>query len=405
VSNFLAVATVTATLKQLVRDAVSVVPGADVTTDRPEAKTNGSAPTAVNIFLYRVGPNGALRNDDVPTRDADGRLTRRPQAALALDYLLTFTGNEGELEPQRLLGTTVAALHSRPVLTRDAIADVIATAPEVPPSDPRSHLGGSNLDRQPELVRFSPLPLALDDLSKLWSVFFQTPYALSVAYEASVVLIEGAQPQRTPLPVRERVVEVVPLQPPVLESVEPQMLEAGTGARVTLLGRNLRGTETTVRFGSVGVAPDPGGAPGRLEATLPAGLRAGVVTVRVAHGLTLGAPPPRPLFESNVAAFVLRPRVTGVTFLTGGDDRRVRVQVDPPVGLRQQASLVLSEPGEPRTFTLDVRPRENETDPLLFGAAALPAATFLVRVRVDGAESALTVDADGRYTGPTVTIT
>ena len=30
----------------------------------------------------------------------------------------------------------------------------------------------------------------LEELSKLWSVFFQTPYALSIAYQASVVLIE-----------------------------------------------------------------------------------------------------------------------------------------------------------------------------------------------------------------------
>jgi hypothetical protein len=410
VSNFLAIATVTAALKELVRTAVSVVPGADVTTDRPETKTNGAAATAVNIFLYRVAPNAALRNDDVPTRDGDGRLTRRPRAALDLDYLLTFTGDEGELEPQRLLGTTVVALHSRPVLTRDAIGDLIAGASTAPPSDPRSHLGESDLDRQPELVRLTPLPLGLDELSKLWSVFFQTPYALSLAYEASVVLVEGRQSPRTPLPVRERVLEALPLQPPVLESVEPQMLEPGPGATVTLRGRNLRGRETTVSLGAARVAPEPGGTPGTLVATLPAGLSAGVTTVRVAHAVVLGSPPSaRPLFESNVAAFVLRPRIAGVTFLTGGGDRRVRVQVDPPAGLRQRASLLLTEladpaPAEPRAFTIDARPRADESDPLVFDGAALPAATYLVRVRVDGAESAPAVDDDGRFSGPTVVV-
>jgi Pvc16 N-terminal domain len=408
VSNFLAIATVTATLKQLVRDAVAVVPGADVTTNRPDGSTDGTPAAAVNVFLYRVGPNGALRNDDVPTRDADGRLTRRPQAALNLDYLLTFRGNEGELEPQRLLGTTVAALESRPVLTRDAIADVIAAAPNVGPSDARSHLGESNLDRQPELVRFAPLPLALDDLSKLWSVFFQTPYSLSVAYEASVVLIEGAQSPRTPLPVRDRTVTVVPLAQPALETVEPQLVEAG--GEVTLVGRNLLAEETTVRIGALEVAPDSGSTANRLVVTLPLDLRAGVNTVRVAHGVTLGTPPPRPLVESNVAAFVLRPRITGLTFLTGGGDRRIRVQTEPIVGVRQQAFLLLTElasppPAPPRAFTIDARPRADEADPLLFDAAELPAATYLARVRIDGAESAPTVGGDGRYDGPTVTLT
>jgi hypothetical protein len=407
VSNFLAIATVTATLKQLVRDAVAVVPGADVTTDRPDSNGNGTPAASVNIFLYRVAPNAALRNDDVPTRDAAGRLTRRPQVAIDLDYLLTFVGNEGQLEPQRLLGTTVVALHSRPVLTHDAIADVIATAPNVGPSDPRSHLGESNLDRQPELVRFSQLPLALDDLSKLWSVFFQTPYSLSIAYQASVVLIEGAQSPRTPLPVRERTVTVVPLHRPVLERVEPQLVEAG--GRVTLVGSSLLDEETTVRVGSLDVAPDAGGTAARLVVTLPPGLRAGVNTVRIVHGLTLGTPPPRPLVESNVAAFVLLPRITGLTFLTGGGDRRIRVQTDSNVGLRQQASLLLTElatapPATPRAFTVDARPRADESDPLLFGAAELPAATYLARVQVDGAESALTTGADGRYEGPTVAV-
>ncbi len=406
-SNFLAIATVTATLKQLVRDAVAVVPGADVTTDRPNHNSNGTPAAAVNIFLYRVAPNAALRNDDVPTRDAAGRLARRPQTAIDLDYLLTFVGNEGELEPQRLLGTTVVALHSRPVLTRDAIADVIATAPSVGPSDPRSHLGESNLDRQPELVRFSQLPLGLDDLSKLWSVFFQTPYSLSVAYEASVVLIEGAQSPRTPLPVRERTVTVVPQRRPALERVEPQLVEAG--GRVTLVGSSLLAEEATVRIGTLEVAPDAGGTVARLDVTLPPGLRAGVNTARVVHGITLGAQPPRPLVESNVAAFVLRPRITGLTFLTGGGDRRIRVQSDPAVGRRQQASLLLTElatppPASPRAFTVDARPRADDSDPLLFRAAELPAATYLARVRVDGAESALTVGADGRYDGPTVTV-
>ena len=42
-------------------------------------------------------------------------------------------------------------------------------------------------------MKFTPEQMTLDDLSKLWSVFFQTPYALSVAYEATVVFVEGEE--------------------------------------------------------------------------------------------------------------------------------------------------------------------------------------------------------------------
>src|SRR5829696_2873375 len=125
-SNFLAVATVTAALSQMVLDAVKVdVAGADVTTLRPNGAVSG---TKVNIYLYQVMPNAALSNADLPARRVDGQLLQRPVAALDLNYLLTFFGADAQLEPQRLLGSVVRTLHSRPVLTRDRIKKTIATA-------------------------------------------------------------------------------------------------------------------------------------------------------------------------------------------------------------------------------------------------------------------------------------
>ncbi len=66
-SNYLAVATVTAALRGILRPAViSDVSGADVTIGRPQAFTSTPAP-AVNIFLYRSQPHPAMRNEDLPT--------------------------------------------------------------------------------------------------------------------------------------------------------------------------------------------------------------------------------------------------------------------------------------------------------------------------------------------------
>ena len=127
-SNFLAVATVTAVLQKLLeQDVVGDVPGATVTTDRPDTKKAQTAP-AINVFLYHVEPSPALRDADLPTRRPDGTLAQRARAAVDLHYLLTFYGNDAEFEPQRLLGATVRTFHARPIITRDLIAAVVAAA-------------------------------------------------------------------------------------------------------------------------------------------------------------------------------------------------------------------------------------------------------------------------------------
>ena len=109
-------------MSQLLRIAINdAVPGADVTIARPHAATDGANPESptVNLYLYQVTQNSAWRNADLPTRTGDGELRQRPQAALDLHYLLTFYGNETELEPQRLLGSAVRTLHAQPILARN----------------------------------------------------------------------------------------------------------------------------------------------------------------------------------------------------------------------------------------------------------------------------------------------
>ena len=83
-SNHSAIATVTATLHNLLLPATSVVPGANVTTIRPDgASAPGRAP-GINVFLYQSSANQAYRNADLPTRRSDGQLVQKPQAALTL---------------------------------------------------------------------------------------------------------------------------------------------------------------------------------------------------------------------------------------------------------------------------------------------------------------------------------
>src|SRR5215469_16224450 len=119
-SNFLAIATVTAALQQILQTPVgNAVALAQVGFNRPDP-TNTTAPL-VNIYLYQITPNAAYRNADLPTRRADGSLVQRPQAALDLHYLFTFHGDDSKLEPQRLMGAVVTTLQAQPLLSQQNI--------------------------------------------------------------------------------------------------------------------------------------------------------------------------------------------------------------------------------------------------------------------------------------------
>ncbi len=172
-SNYLAIATVTAALQATLANAIAadlIATDAHVTTVRPDNLGSGNYRAGVNIYLYQVTPNTAWRNADLPTRRSDGQgVVQRPQLGLDLQYLLSFYGEESRLEPQRLLGSVVRALQARPVLSREMIQQTVG--------DEQHHLAGSDLADQVERVKFSPLSLSLEELSKLWSVFFQVKYS------------------------------------------------------------------------------------------------------------------------------------------------------------------------------------------------------------------------------------
>ena len=116
-SNALAIATVTATLRAIINDAAkSVVSDAVATYIAPDAKTPDSPP-GVNVYLYQATPNPAWVNTDLPTRQADGSLLQRPRTGLDLRYLLTFHGDDADLVPQLLLGAVAATnAHREPSL-------------------------------------------------------------------------------------------------------------------------------------------------------------------------------------------------------------------------------------------------------------------------------------------------
>ena len=149
-ANHLAIATATEVLRRRLNTAISVeFPGVQVMAKRPEAN-DAQAQSHVSLFLYRISTNAALRNIDLPTRGPDGRPVLRPAAALDLHYLLSFSGDEQELVPQRMLGLAVASLHADPVLRRHEIEAACLGG----------WLAGSTLGDDVEQVKLTPASIS-----------------------------------------------------------------------------------------------------------------------------------------------------------------------------------------------------------------------------------------------------
>ena len=418
-SNYLAIATVTATLQRTLQASVQVdVDGARVTTVRPDNVGSGTPETGVNLYLYQVVPNPAWGNADLRTRNPEGNFAKRPQVALDLYYIATCYGNEIELEPQRLMGSVVRTFQAKPVLTREAIRETVADLTY-------SYLADSNLAEQVETVRLTPLTLSMEELSNIWTVFLQTPHALSIAYMGSVVLIESDDIPKRALPVRDRRFNVIPSQPVIEQIVSQAGARQPIVANSTILiqGRQLSGDEIQVRIGGVEVTPQESSRNQiilQLSSVPRGALRAGPQGLQVVHrnSRSPSSRLPNPV-ESNVAAFVLRPSITSVSvsnvqFISEDDPRsgEVTVQVDVTIARTQRVALALNELSleNPAAYTFKASPLTADTNEIRFPIYEVKAGEYLVRLQVDGAESLLNVDRDRdsptfeQYIGPTVVI-
>jgi len=402
VSNYRAIATVTETMRSVLEAPVSkVVNSAHAFALRPEEASKNSP--CVNVYLYHVAPNAALRNADTPTRDSGGALLRRPRAALDLHYLLSVYGDDADFQPQLILGAVIRTLHVQPLLTRKAIADAILAAKG-------GLLNDSDL-ADGETVRLTPLDLTLDELSKLWSVFFQLKYAPSIAYRASVVLIDAEVEATPPLPVRTRNVVVVPNLGPVIDRIasrpagsteEPQAGPIRAGHELHLIGSGFGAPDQT-RVNLNGTQFDVVSATDTLVTVLLndppiTNLAPGVTSVQVVREIDFGPPSGKhDAFASNVAAFVLVPTIIAPPLIVLS---KVQVKLDVPLAAGRELVLLLNRKSAGAPIALRFATKSVAGADQEIPISGVPAGTYLVRVLVDGAESPLDVDAGGHVTGP-----
>lgn len=445
-SSPLAIATVTAILKDLLNDGLinsnvssNLGGGFKVTASPPDRiAADSQEPNQLNLFLYRVTPNQGWRNEGLPSRTSSGEMRiSSPPLAIDLHYLLTAYGAD-DLNAEILLGYAMQLFHEEPVLTRQAIRR--AFNPNAPVSDKLlptevEDRNPADLADQVELIKICPEYLNTEDLSKLWTAM-QARYRPSMGYQVSVVLIERARPVRAPLPVLERRVFVDVFSHPTIERVEPPI--AANDKELVLRGQNLRTRTTRVRFAAkpgdaaVGgakipqdilVDPEPvdPNAPQNVVVKIPDTLHAGVRTVQIIQEISsldkqykdshrnVG-------FESNIAAFVLAPRITQppkATVFRGGV---ITLTISPGVGIEQRVALLLNNVDDPvNDWAIRLPPRDlnipGSVADLEFPVPEdFSPGTYLLHIQVDGANSALLVETAvespdyGKYVGPKVTI-
>jgi hypothetical protein len=418
-SNYLAIATVTATLQRILQAVIQQdIEGARATTLSPSAISTGAPEVGVNIFLYQVTSNPALANyDSTPNRTKGNPLNR--QVAIDLFYMMSCYGNDAELQPQRVLGSVVSTLVDKRILTTELIRSTCndSTFP---------FLVDSDLVDQIQQINIVPVDISLEDLSKAWSVFYQVPYVLSIAYRACLVIVEGRENFQRALPIRDASpAGIVPFPAsPYIEQVvaqgnrfEPIVI----GSVMIIRGRSLLSQIVEVHIGDLVITPtsvqDREIAFSLADMSLPQ-IQAGVQSLQVIHRIASTSPLMTNSIASNVMPFVLCPTIVNVTVTQAEeieDDLRsavIIVQLDVLVREKQKVVISLNEwtVDSPTVYMFDRPPLPDTNSTIEIPITNIKAGEYLVRIQIDGAESKLGVDDDpdsptyNWYNSPKITI-
>jgi Pvc16 N-terminal domain len=444
VSTTLALAAVTAVMKYLlirsdqqygVRDFIG---GAlTVTSVAPDRIEDDEL--RLNLFMFRAMPNPGWAAQDYPSRDASGERISNPYLALDMHYVVTAHGTT-EFQNEVLLGYAMQIFHEHPVLARAVIREALripdaasgTTNPLINSETTLQMLtaiAAAGLADQIEQIKLAPYKPSLEEISQVWSAL-QTSYRPTASYTASVVLVRSSRPARQAPPVRSYGVYVYPFRQPVIETItaaagDTQPILAGSQVRVG--GQALRGTHTRVALGATELNPADAAlamqvSDSAITFTLPPATRAGLQGLQVRHPIEIGSPPTlRGGTESNVAAFMLQPRiqtdasgayVIAIVPPTTTIPRLLRTTLTPNVAPEQRAMLYLNQinlaAGEqPHAYSIEAITRaagSSSAPTLEFPISDVAAGRYLVRVQIDGAESPLDFQEGQGYVAPAVTL-
>jgi Pvc16 N-terminal domain/IPT/TIG domain len=419
-SDYLAVGGVTAVLKWLLTNDLTaagpntvLTSASGITAVSPDLiEVGNNEEPQLNLFMYYVSLNPALRNLDLPAYDAAGNRVSNPPLALNLHYLVSAYGSTqtAQLAAETLLGWAMKVFHDNPVVPpqkiQDALSSVAATT-----SAAAKLVSASTLAGQFEHIRITPEALTTEEIYRLWPAF-QAPYRPSSAFQVSVVVIQDTTMVTSGPPVRHRRIVALPLQSPVIAAISPAMATAGQV--LTITGTNFLGqaiTDTLVCFDNAAQASPTVLRGDLLKVTLPGNLQAGTRMVRVQRQVTFpGEAQPRPGFTSSPAPFQLLPTIQDASPIQATHGSSLTLTVNPPVGRTQQVTVYVGDQGIPVPVPLPLpgAPASSAavtvTVPADIPVTGVAAGDGVpIRVEVDGASSPLT-QAGGQWT-PLVQVT
>jgi hypothetical protein len=413
-SSEMAIAAVTATLRNLLVQGIPDLPNQLVTTRPPDRARTGSAnPDQLNLFLYQTTWNAAWRNSDFP-KPAASAGTGQPPLALNLHYLITAFGQgDDDTRSHQWLGAAMRVLHDHPLLGAGEVRDALAD---------------NDLYAQVERVRITPELLSLEEMSKLWTTF-QTQYRISAAYRADVVLIESKRPGRSALPVltrgeSDRGVDTVPgVSLPIIESVRLPNGQgsAHLGDELAITGRNLEGL-AGVSFRPVNPRLAPAGIPpaltlappaaktenGEVRVTLPDDPPARAAWIAGIHSVAVVVDRGARQWSSNELPVAIAPRIEAIApgnpvardgngdvtlTLTCSPALRLSQGIPPHMEFIQSVMLLLGNARQvspqppPDAPAQPAQPPEGvDTVTFRFNVKSAETGEYLVRLRVDGVD-------------------
>jgi uncharacterized protein DUF4255 len=416
VSTYKSIAGVSQSLVNLLGDRM--VEPATITLAPPDVTVEQTGDTRLNVYLYHLSENGFLKNQEIPGEGHPGAYGR-PPLSINLHYIFTAlahteTVGDADMKAQLVLGDAMRVLHDYPVVS----ANLMQLK-----SPGKTILDLSLLDEF-EQIKLTLQPKSLEEISKIWTALPQVNFRRSVVYEVSVVQIESQQERTSGPPVRQRRVYALPLRSPQIDEVFVQpapfpgarIAAAQEGETFRITGHNLQAPNT---FATIDGTPVSIAAlqDDQIDIVVPTGqFTIGMHSLQVVQKVALttidGQPPAlHNAFSSNVVGFQLLPTLTGPA-TPGAGTGVISVPVTPAVAARQQRMLLLGDRAIPGVPT---QPSDPATNNVLFQLPQppnepIPPGSYLLRVRIDGAESRLQVDTNRNsptylhYVGPTFTV-
>jgi len=155
-----------------------------VSIDLLSPKTPGT--NRLTLFLYKVIENPYLKNEEhaaLTTSSAGKLIANRPPLTVDLYYLLTaHAGNPPDLiEAHTALSRAMRVFYDNGIIRGSLLRA----------QDPNTGLSADSV------LRLTLNPITMEDMTRIWSVFPDTPYEISVTYLVTPVAIESARETET----------------------------------------------------------------------------------------------------------------------------------------------------------------------------------------------------------------